>query len=701
MLKMNSAKSYKILILIVATVMSFVMAFALMASKTTFAEEGEVFRPGYVNVYDQDDKCLDDKVKYQKVDGDDNDVINAAVEVGNVVKFENKLVLAQGETGGDLAINLSIPEGMEIKLLLTATALDPNGNKTGVGENVSYEKEITYEISLNKTNQSFVLGLEDNIVTFNGSKITNSNSYKLDVVGDKVVVTLAFEVVAVDEDKNLKINSVNQFATADNASDYNQTFEIDADGKLTKTATPRVVLPKTVFAKTTQGYELRKIDGVGYDFNYGTVTMKAYRLTDKAINSDSLSLSAKNRVNYSPSDGNDNDNDYSVTFSIENNSKFVTFNLANKFVSEQMSFEVMWGEKELESFEVEVIPANDEGDYKNQAPTINNEDYVIAQLESYQKALESKAKDEHGNSIALGKSFAIPSMDHFIADDNASYNELTKKYYYITPSKTATQTSTTTMKLDVAGIYKVYVMASEKTAYEALEMDSNFFYDVKEGKYLLKDGDDFTEVLEGTTAFDEALDENKYFIYMFTFEIKDDAPLKAVANTQDDGFVGIKYKVEKFTVSENTTTVYKLYYNSNVNAKAGDSGWVEIVNNTSIPENGANGYTYDELTEINFDNSALTFTPDKVGAYKIECEVKSKVQSGKSVSQSVVIAVRGEPTTVEVPTHWFRDNLASIIFLGIGTLCLIGIVILLLIKPKDELDAEVVEKSSKKDNKSK
>ena len=61
MLKMNSAKSYKILILIVAMVMSFVTAFALMVSKTAFAEDGEVFRPSYVNVYDQDDKCLDDK----------------------------------------------------------------------------------------------------------------------------------------------------------------------------------------------------------------------------------------------------------------------------------------------------------------------------------------------------------------------------------------------------------------------------------------------------------------------------------------------------------------------------------------------------------------------------------------------------------------------------------------------------------------
>ena len=701
MLKMNSAKSYKILILIVAMVMSFVTAFALMVSKTAFAEDGEVFRPSYVNVYDQDDKCLDAKVKYQKVDGDNNDVISATVAEGDVVKFENKLVLAQGKTAGDLAIGLEVPEGMQIKLVLTATALDPNGNKTVKGEEVTYEKEIVYEYDITSSNDNFVLGLEDNLVTFNGSKIYNQNSYMLDVVGNKVVVSIAFKVVEVENDNNFKIINVNQFATADNAQDYNQTFEIDQEGKLVKTATPRVVLPKTVYAKTTQGYELRKVDGVGYDFNYGTITMKAYRLTDKTVNSDSLSLDAKNRVNYSPNDNNDNDNDYSVTFSIENNSKFITFNLADRFVSEKMSFEVMWGDIELESFEVTVIPATVEGDYENQAPTINNEDYILYQLESYQKALEQKTVDSKGNSIALGKSFTIPSMDHFIADDNSSYNELTKKYYYITPSKTTTQTSTTTMKLDVAGIYKVYVMASEKTANEALEMESNLFYDVKDAKYLLKDGDEFTEVVEGTTDFDNALDENKYFIYIFTFEIGDDSPISVTANKQDDGFVGVKYKAEKFVVSDNTTTVYKLYYNSNVNAKASDSGWVEIINKNEIPENGANGYTYDELTEIGFDNSALTFTPNKVGAYKLECEVKSKVQSGKSDSASVVIAVRGEPTEVVVPTYWFRDNLASIIFLGIGTLCLIGIVILLLIKPKDELEAEVVEtpKTKKKASK--
>ena len=48
-----------------------------------------------------------------------------------------------------------------------------------------------------------------------------------------------------------------------------------------------------------------------------------------------------------------------------------------------------------------------------------------------------------------------------------------------------------------------------------------------------------------------------------------------------------------------------------------------------------------------------------------------------------MIKVLSEPTTVRPATHWFSENYVSVIFLGVGTLCLIGIVVLLFVKPKD------------------
>ena len=697
MLKMKSAKSYKILILLFAMVMFVATALAFAPKGSALAEDGQsasVYRPDYLTVYDGEGNELSNKAEYQKIDGDNNDVISVSVEKTNVVKFKNQLVLAQGETTGDLKIVLDVPTGMELKLIVKATALDPNGNKKVVGEQTSFDKEIVSAFTLNT--EELVLGLTDNIITLNGTKISDDLYYQVNAIADKVAVNVEFEVLDVATDKNLKIVSVNQFATASNAGfnadDYNQTFEINESGELTKVALPRVMLPKGAYAKTEEGYVLRKINGVGYDFNYGAVTMKAYRLTGSTILADSLKLTAKNPKN-----------DYSVTFSVENNSKFITFNLEDNTKKEDMAFGVVWNDKELESFNVEVIPATKEGDYENKAPIVDNSASTMNLLDSYQKALEAKTiKEGTNHSIPLGKTFNIPSMDAFFLDDNASYTELTKRYYFITPTTTSNQTSTTSPKIDVAGTYKLYALASEKVGNTTLEMESKFFYDVKLDKYLLKDGDNFTEVKKYqdgtknlTQEYQDALTENKYFVYMFTFEIQDDAQLKVIPNSQDNGFVGVLYKVEKFNVTDNTSTVYKLFYNANVNAKAGDSGWVEIINKNNIPENGANGYTYDQLTAISFDNANLTFTPDKIGAYMVKCEVTSKVQSGKSQIANVIIKVESEAVQLELPNYWFRDNLASIIFLGVGTICLIGIIVLLLIKPKEDLDLQDQTKTEK------
>ena len=53
---------------------------------------------------------------------------------------------------------------------------------------------------------------------------------------------------------------------------------------------------------------------------------------------------------------------------------------------------------------------------------------------------------------------------------------------------------------------------------------------------------------------------------------------------------------------------------------------------------------------------------------------------------SQVVNVRSEADVIPGDTYWLQENLTSVIFLGIGVLCLIGIVIVLLIKPKDKND---------------
>ena len=60
-----------------------------------------------------------------------------------------------------------------------------------------------------------------------------------------------------------------------------------------------------------------------------------------------------------------------------------------------------------------------------------------------------------------------------------------------------------------------------------------------------------------------------------------------------------------------------------------------------------------------------------------------------------MIRVSEDVTTVKPASHWLENNVWSVVFLSIGTLCLIGIVILLFVKPKEEQEESTGEEIKK------
>ena len=179
----------------------------------------------------------------------------------------------------------------------------------------------------------------------------------------------------------------------------------------------------------------------------------------------------------------------------------------------------------------------------------------------------------------------------------------------------------------------------------------------------------------------------KYAQFVFTFHMVDDAVIViAPAKTQGEGYVGIEYTASAFTIEAVAAkTTYKLFYNEDANATADSDGWKEIEKASSVKdENYYDGYyTYDEIQAIAYDGN-LSFTPDRKGAYMIVCTSTSTITSRES-SDSTIIRVEKEAEEVKVYTEWFKDNVWTVVFLGVGTLCLIGIVALLFVKPKDEI----------------
>ena len=184
------------------------------------------------------------------------------------------------------------------------------------------------------------------------------------------------------------------------------------------------------------------------------------------------------------------------------------------------------------------------------------------------------------------------------------------------------------------------------------------------------------------------LDDNGKFV--FSIYVKDDAPITITpATVQGKGYKGASYTASKFTVDATGCTVtYKLYYNANSDATADAEGWVEIPSSSSITDTdyNENGYSYSDVQSIAY-NGSLTFVPNKIGAYKIVCTASSKT-TAREESASTIIKIENEPAVVKPASEWLQNNVWSVVFLSVGTLCLIGIIVLLFIKPKEENDNE-------------
>ena len=171
--------------------------------------------------------------------------------------------------------------------------------------------------------------------------------------------------------------------------------------------------------------------------------------------------------------------------------------------------------------------------------------------------------------------------------------------------------------------------------------------------------------------------------------MEDDAKITVTAAVKEGvGYKGVLYTAASFDVDANGCTMtYKLYYNADTKATATGEGWKEIPKASSVTDEdyvSSDGYTYDEIKSVNF-NGELKFVPTKLGAYKIECVATSDV-SPRDASDYMIVMVESEPSVVKVDNKWLQNNIWSVVFLSIGTLCLIGIIVLLCIKPKDETE---------------
>ena len=309
-------------------------------------------------------------------------------------------------------------------------------------------------------------------------------------------------------------------------------------------------------------------------------------------------------------------------------------------------------------------------------------------------AYEAKVKENAGKDLIAGESsFTVPELSSLIAT-NFPYDSIRKTVYYNVTGETSyknTYVSKADLKFSIStyGTYRFYVLFSIEKSNNNLsggkelsvmglkeQLDGFYQYYDESGKkvyfnsadlkfYVLDDEGNSTKV-EAQNVVEEAGKANspKKIVPIFTFEVATKKPtIKIDASYQEDGYVGLKYTVTSVTVYGDVTyKKYELLYKANAN-----DAWA--------------------VAEEDFDETNFTFTPQKKGIYAVRVTAYGANEENPVSKITPNILVEHEYEEVAYKTSfndWFKVNTVPFILLCVSGLCLISIVLLLVINPKNK-----------------
>ncbi len=677
----TATKSYRIFILLTVFILSIICAFGVMNTSKAYAENNGITVYAEAEDFFKLDKSFDAKFNPEGLRFLVNKT-NSNDTGSKPIKFKNDLMV------NDLDIKMKLPADAETSFRFDLASHYVNGNpkeyskvdtETGTEfdkiieniVNLSYDQNGKVVCKLNGveigaldvdsdgyfTLQVRVKDYSDNknYLTIGEFDIKGAYDsadkeiyYAIKNIDNKAVATeIELDFITQKETNEYFIlASVDQKAS-DVSGAYNQSLAVPADQTRLTLAKPRIYL--------NDSFYLRKADG-----SYTTIKTaynKTYTLT---INSCSL-LGGYEKLylietGYNKILESNTDNPNEIQFYEGSNVKFAVGGKEN-------NAEVVY-----EEFVVnQVVPYDHLEKDLNTVP-VYGEDKIACS--SFKNALYKATiieTEEKTTSIALGTDLEIPSMKDLVFDDYTPYEELSISVSYA--SRTGRNTSSSMkFKVNDIGEYEFLVMFGD-------------------GKNTMK-AKDFYFVDEED---ENVINYGKYEEYIFGFEIIDNADIVVKAPAiQGAGYLGVKYTASKFSVNADGKTLkYELFYNPKKDVNdANDAGWVAIPQASLISDTkyDKDGFDYDEVKEINY-NGKLIFTPTRIGSYMIKCTASSTT-SPREASASTFISINEKPAVVKVPSDWFEKNVWSVVFLGIGSLCLVGIVVLLCIKPKEQVDKD-------------
>jgi hypothetical protein len=330
-----------------------------------------------------------------------------------------------------------------------------------------------------------------------------------------------------------------------------------------------------------------------------------------------------------------------------------------------------------------------------------------AAVESYKAAVSEAAKDLKAGSKNY---FYLPSVESLLTDNSTSYQDLKFSIYYNngTQQQSSNKSSNElSINLTKAGKYIFTVYATDAAG-------NPMFYFDGDGKPVEFEAGDIWNM------YDEEEDSEfagmKKYLPWFEFTVDYSEISIEEPDEQSTAYVDSSYTPDSFEINGvSVKTVYSLYefenglwaedhdgvaltYDEFIAQKdtlivTGRKYFTKIRTTSELEEGTAD---YDKFNPYGWNGTSLSFTPQTANAfYLIKCEASS-YETATPVTKCMAIAAAPKVEALKGEDTWAQDNMTSIILLCIAGASLIGIILLLVIKPKNKGDLDEVVVTPKK-----
>lgn len=331
--------------------------------------------------------------------------------------------------------------------------------------------------------------------------------------------------------------------------------------------------------------------------------------------------------------------------------------------------------------------------------------------ESYQQLVDEALAGQEA-SAGTDKYFYLPSFENFISDNVTLYNDLEFSIYYISSesgSATSLASNELSIELSADGLYRFAIYATDSAG-------NDMYYINEEGEKVTFTGSDLEALLE-----DPANSDLVDYVPVYQFTVNYGGLTVTDPEGQEIGYVGTEYSAGDFEISglsSNYTTSYTLYIFDRL-AYTRDNGPIsyaqfigmvsELFNDpetraayfqtiTPADEVENTDPDYELYTDYAWDPDNLSFVPQEDNSfYVIRMSAKDNIYNTGEIESFMAISVSAAADHIAGEDDWLENNLVSIILLCVAGVALIGIVLLIVIKPKEKGDIDVIdEKASKR-----